>query len=231
MSVPQYDPRFAVTLMPEARQLYEGARSRVSIAELSVARNVYLGREPVGRFGLVDRDRLYRDTQAILDLYHLRLDADAPVAGLSVAQRKLVEVARALSLCARVLILDEPTAVLSLVEQDNLFAIIAGLRRSGLLVLYVSHRLEELFGIADRISVLRDGHLVETVEASGVTQRELVRLMTGHDVQWVTASRSAPANEAPVLRLTSGDAGAVAEGVGEDARCAGCAAARSTSSA
>jgi len=181
-----------------------------AIAEISVARNVFLGREPT-RFGLVDYGRLRVETQALLERYRLGLDADAPVARLSVAQRQFVEIARALSTATRILILDEPTAVLSPGEQKNLFEIIAGLRESGLLVLYVSHRLEELFGIADRISVLRDGRLVATVEASRITQPELVRLMTGHDGARTPVSRMTPAEAAPVLRKRQERNGMVSE--------------------
>jgi ABC-type sugar transport system ATPase subunit len=153
------------------------------IAERSVADNVFLGREPAGRFGVVDRRRLAAQTRDLLDRYHLPLDPAALVEDLSVAQRQLVEIARALSIDARVLILDEPSAVLSLHEQDNLFAIVARLKAAGLLILYVSHRLGEIFRIADRVSVLRDGRKVATLATAGATQAELVRLMIGHDVR------------------------------------------------
>jgi len=153
------------------------------IPERSVADNVFLGREPAGRFGVVDRKRLDAETRALLERYHLPLDPAAPVADLSVAQRQLVEIARALSIDARILILDEPTAVLSLHEQDNLFAIVARLRAAGLLILYVSHRLGEIFRIADRVTVLRDGRKVATLATASATQAELVRLMIGHDVR------------------------------------------------
>jgi ABC-type sugar transport system ATPase subunit len=171
------------------------------IAHRSVADNVFLGREPAGRFGVVDRRRLDAQTRALLERYHLPLDPAAPVADLSVAQRQLVEIARALSIDARVLILDEPTAVLSLHEQDNLFAIVARLKAAGLLILYVSHRLGEIFRIADRVTVLRDGRKVATLVTAEATQAELVRLMIGHDVRDRLALPEV-GDERPLLEVT-----------------------------
>jgi len=117
---------------------------------------------------------------------------------LSVAGQQLVEIARALSVSARVLILDEPTAVLSLAEQRNLFDIIAALKDPRRLILYVSHRLEEVLAIADRVTVLRDGRKVATVAAAGLRQADLVRLMVGHDAR-ERFPLPPPAPSAPVL--------------------------------
>ncbi|MFQ5972353.1 MAG: sugar ABC transporter ATP-binding protein [Alphaproteobacteria bacterium] len=153
------------------------------VAELSVARNVFLGREPAGRFGLIDRDRLMAETSTLLDHYRFGLRSGDVVGDLTVAQRQLVEIARALSIEARVLILDEPTAVLSLAEQSNLFDIILNLKRDNLLTLYVSHRLGEIFEIADRVSVLRDGRKIATVSTDEIEETELVRMMIGHEVR------------------------------------------------
>jgi ABC-type sugar transport system ATPase subunit len=153
------------------------------IPQRSVAENIFLGREPTNRLGVVDRKRLHGGTRELLQRYHLPLEAESPVETLSVAQQQLVEIARALSLDARVLILDEPTAVLSLHEQQNLFAIVAKLRAAGLLILYVSHRLDEIFTIADRVSVLRDGRKIATLNANKTSQAELVGLMIGHEVR------------------------------------------------
>jgi ABC-type sugar transport system ATPase subunit len=149
------------------------------VSQLSVARNVYLGREPTGRFGLVDEDRMVADAQRLFQTNHLELDPSALVEDLSVAQQQLVELAHALSGSSRALILDEPTAVLSGSEQNNLFGIIAELKSNGLLILYVSHRLEEILTVADRVTVLRDGLKVTTRPVAGLTMEELVTLMIG----------------------------------------------------
>jgi ABC-type sugar transport system ATPase subunit len=171
------------------------------VPQRSVAENIFLGREPANRLGVVDRKRLHGATRELLERYNLPLEAEAPVEKLSVAQQQLVEVARALSVDAQVLILDEPTAVLSLHEQDNLFAIIARLRQAGLLILYVSHRLAEIFAIADRVTVLRDGRKVATLETKETTQAELVRLMIGHEVR-ERLPLPAVADGPPLLEIT-----------------------------
>ena len=158
-----------------------------STTELTVAENIFLGREPVSRYRLIDRKRLRRDAAEILDRYHLDLSPDALVGSLSVAQRQQVELARALSTSARILILDEPTAVLSPRDWETLRRIIGHMIREGHLILYVSHRLDEVFAIADSITVLRNGRAVATGATAAMTQRELVQLMTGREVRKVGA--------------------------------------------
>jgi ABC-type sugar transport system ATPase subunit len=153
-----------------------------SIPELTVADNIFLGREFRGRLGLLDRKRASNEAAKLLKRHGIALEPDAVVAGLGVADRQLVELARALSTEARILILDEPTAVLSRNEQEKLFGVIRTLRERGLLVLYISHRLEEVFAIADRVSVMRDGKLVATRNIREIGQAELVLLMTGHTI-------------------------------------------------
>jgi ABC-type sugar transport system ATPase subunit len=174
-----------------------------SIPELTVADNIFLGREFSRGPRLVDRDKARSEAEALLRRYDIRLDPDALVAGLSVADRQLVELARALSTEARILILDEPTAVLSLSEQEKLFGVIRALRARGILVLYISHRLEEIFAIADRVTVLRDGKLVATSPTAALTQRDLVRLMTGREVHAV-ARAEADLAAAPVVAEIAG---------------------------
>jgi ABC-type sugar transport system ATPase subunit len=178
-----------------------------SIPELTVADNIFLGREFKSRFNVVDRRAASRAAAALLDRYGIALSPDTPVAMLGVADRQLVELARALATDARILILDEPTAVLSIAEQAKLFAVIRTLRQKGLLILYISHRLEEIFEIADRVSVMRDGALVATRDKAGLTSGELVQLMTGREVLANTAPGPLEGQAKTVLTL---------RGLGED---------------
>jgi ABC-type sugar transport system ATPase subunit len=163
------------------------------VPQLSVARNIFLGREPRGLFGLVDETRLNAEAGRLLARFNIALDTATEVSALSVAEQQLVEIVRALSLKARILILDEPTAVLSLSEQDNLFAIMRQLRAEGMLILYVSHRLEEILAICDRVSVLRDGSKVGTKPIAGLSMSDLVGMMIGESRE--TAPRRADARE------------------------------------
>ncbi|MCZ4353931.1 sugar ABC transporter ATP-binding protein [Roseovarius aestuarii] len=162
------------------------------VPHLSVARNIFLGREPVTRLGLVDRAGLIAQTCALLDRFAITLDPMAEVGTLSVAQQQMVEIARALSQPARILILDEPTAVLSLAEQENLFRIMRRLRADGMLVLYVSHYLNEVLEIADRITVLRDGRIVGTRKAKDLQISDLVQMMIGRDAPVAPTAADSP---------------------------------------
>jgi ribose transport system ATP-binding protein len=150
---------------------------------LSVAENIYLGQEPT-RLGFLSRNRMDAQAEALvsrLGLEEIR-DVRAVVADLSVAHRQLVEIARALSSQARILVLDEPTSSLSEAETEALFATLRGLRSRGVGIIYISHRLEEIIRLADRITVLRDGRSIGTQPASRVNQRELVRWMVGREI-------------------------------------------------
>ena len=151
---------------------------------LSVAENLFLGREPT-RFGLLDRRRLFAEAETLRDELGLPEigDVRAKVETLSVAQQQLVEIARALSVKARVLILDEPTASLSAGETVALFTKLRGLRAAGVGIIYISHRLEELARLADRITVLRDGRSVGTQAAAELDLRELIRWMVGRELK------------------------------------------------
>ncbi len=152
-------------------------------ANLTVAENIYLGREPQ-RFGWLRRGKMEADAAALVDALGLvEIRAVGTVVGrLSVAQRQLVEIARALSAKARILVLDEPTSALSESETEALFITLGRLRSQGVGIIYISHRLEEILRLADRITVLRDGRSIGTQEAAGVNQRELVRWMVGRDI-------------------------------------------------
>ena len=159
------------------------------VPHLSVAQNLWLGREPRGRVPwLVDRAALHARARQVLATLRLDLDTRTPVSRLGVAQQQMVEIAKALSQQARVLVMDEPTAALSDREIDVLFERIAALRRDGIAIVYISHRLREVFAIGDRISVLRDGRLVAGTRPAETTPRDLVRLMVGREVD--TSSRA-----------------------------------------
>jgi ABC-type sugar transport system ATPase subunit len=150
------------------------------IPELSVAENMFLGRLPRMWSGLVDWDHLYRDAAEALVRLDFEIDVRRPVRTLSAAARQVIEIARALSLRAKVLILDEPTAVVGPSEVEKLFAIIRGLKAEGVTILYVSHRLAEIFAIADRVTVMKDGHVVGTHDVDArIDQNFIVSEMVG----------------------------------------------------
>jgi ribose transport system ATP-binding protein len=148
---------------------------------LTVAQNLFLGREP-GRFGALDRRAERRRARDVLSQVGLDIDPDRRVSSLSVAQQQLVEIARALAIEARLVIMDEPTAVLPERDIEGLFAVIGELTRRGIAVLYISHRLEEIFRVGDRVTVMRDGAVVATRDASELDHDALVRLMVGREI-------------------------------------------------
>jgi rhamnose transport system ATP-binding protein len=150
--------------------------------DLSIAENVFIGHQPVGRIGSIDWGGMRRAAQSLFDELGVRLDVGSPVRGLSMADQQLIEIARALSFDAKVLVLDEPTASLSAPEVDQLFVIARQARAKGVGVLFVNHRLEEVFELSDRVTVLRDGQHVMTAPASGLSPRDLIRHMVGRDV-------------------------------------------------
>ncbi|MGW0734907.1 sugar ABC transporter ATP-binding protein [Streptomyces sp. NPDC002851] len=151
------------------------------VPDLTVAENIFLGRQP-RRFGLVDRGRMEREAAALLERVGIDLPARARVRELGVARRQMVEIAKALSLRARVLVMDEPTAVLTSEEVDRLFRIVRTLRADGVAVVFITHHLEEIAALADRVTVLRDGRSVGEVPAS-TPRDELVRLMVGRSIE------------------------------------------------
>src|SRR6058998_3699436 len=126
------------------------------VKELSVAENIFLGREP-RRFGVINWETLYSRAQKLLNDLHLGIDPHSPVRNLGIGQQQLVEIAKALSQEARILVLDEPTAALTDGEVETLFAILKKLRARGVGMIYISHKLEEVLSISDRVTVLRDG--------------------------------------------------------------------------
>ncbi len=146
---------------------------------LSVAENILLGRLPRNAFGVVNWKRVYAEAQKPLDALGLSLDLRAPVIDLSVAQQQIVEIAKALSLQSDLMIMDEPSAVLAGHELERLFELIRMLRSHGVTVIYISHRLDEVFEIADRATVLKDGQVMGTLDVRETDSTTLIRMMVG----------------------------------------------------
>jgi rhamnose transport system ATP-binding protein len=146
--------------------------------DLDIAENILVGRQPVRR-GAVDWKRMYQEAGVLLRRLGLALDPRTKARDLSVAQQQMVEIARALSINAKILIMDEPTSSLTLHEVEELFAIVRQLRAAGTAVVFISHRLEELFALADRVTILRDGTYVGTRSMGEVTPDDLIRMMVG----------------------------------------------------
>ena len=182
------------------------------LPERTVAENVFLGREPRRR-GMVDADRMNADTAALLDDLGLSsIDPRRRVSTLSVAGQQIVEIVKALSYDARIISMDEPTAALADEEVELLYGLVRTLRERGVAILYVSHRLKEIFDLSDRVTVLKDGALVDTVPTADITPDELVRKMVGRPITsffpaklpGATAEgRSGPSN-AVRLRISGG---------------------------
>ncbi|HVA85839.1 MAG TPA: sugar ABC transporter ATP-binding protein, partial [Candidatus Saccharimonadales bacterium] len=168
---------------------------------LDVAENIFMGIHPTGRLGFVNRRRMYGEAGRLLRTLGVSLEPTTLVAGLSVADLQAVEIARATSGSVRLLILDEPTAALTPAEADRLFAIARGLRSRGTSVLFISHRLEELTGFVDTVTVLRDGQHVTTMPAAAADRSKLVRLMVGRSIGQVQITTTGTTVGKEVLRV------------------------------
>ena len=146
--------------------------------DLDIAENIFVGRQPK-RVGGVDWQKMYQDAAALLDSLGLNLNVRAKARTLSIAHQQMVEIARALSLNAKILIMDEPTSSLTISEVDELFSIVRRLRSGGTAIVFVSHRLEEIFALADRVTTLRDGIYIDTRLIGDVTHDDLIQKMVG----------------------------------------------------
>ena len=150
--------------------------------DLTVAENIFMGRQPVRAGRRIDRGAMSRAANEIFAQLGVALDPARPARGLSVADQQIVEIAKALSLNARVLIMDEPTAALSNIEVERLFRVIAALRARGAAVMFISHRLEEVFAICQRVTIMRDGKFVMTAPTDTLDVDTIIRSMIGRDL-------------------------------------------------
>jgi len=150
--------------------------------DLDVAENIFAGRQPVTVGGRVDWRKLYAEAGRLLESLGVQLDLKQKARTLSIAQQQMVEIARAFSINARILIMDEPTSSLTLHEVDDLFRLVRRLREEGTAIIFISHRLEELYALADRVTVLRDGAYVDTRSMKDVTRDDLIRMMVGRTI-------------------------------------------------
>jgi ribose transport system ATP-binding protein len=171
------------------------------IPGMSVAENLFLGREPLTAIGLIDYDQMHRIAGELMDRLHLKVHPSTPVYRLRTGQQQLVEIARALLLESRVLIMDEPTSALSDKEIDLLFSIIESLRDKGVAIVYISHKLDELFRIADTFIALRDGKVTGGMKMKDATGDDIIRMMVGREVKPGLDRRNAARGE-ELLRVS-----------------------------
>jgi ribose transport system ATP-binding protein len=167
------------------------------VPELSVAENIFLGREPLRGGLVVDRRRMTRAAHALLARLGIDLEAETRVGRLRVGEQQLVEIAKALSLDARILIMDEPTSALSAAECETLFKVVRQLARAGVAIVYISHRIEEVVQLADRVTVLRDGRRVLTALREATSPEAIITAMVGRET--VQAERAAVGAEGAVV--------------------------------
>ena len=163
--------------------------------DLNVAENIFVGRQPVAPGGRIDWRKLYSEAEKLLASLGVHLDLKQKARNLSIAQQQMIEIARAFSINARILIMDEPTSSLTLNEVADLFRLVRRLRDEGTAIIFISHRLEELFELADRVTVLRDGAYVDTRSMQDVTRDDLIRMMVGRTITNLFPKQDVPAGE------------------------------------
>ena len=162
------------------------------MAYMTVAENIWIRREPLNRFGLIDHGEMYRRTEELFGRLNIQIDPEARVGDLSVANRQMVEIAKAVSYESDVLIMDEPTSALTEREVDHLFQIIRDLRTQGIGIVYITHKMNELFEIADEFSVFRDGRYIGTHASTEVTRDDIIRMMVGREITQMFPKEDVP---------------------------------------
>ena len=150
---------------------------------LTVTENIYLGQEIKGKFGLPDWKAMRKATKELIDRYNFDIDPDAIVETLGMAKRQMVEILKALAVRAKLIIMDEPTASLAATEAETLFNTIDFLRSKGAAILYISHRLDEVYRLSDRLTVMRNGENVGVLEKEEIEPRRVIEMMIGHKLK------------------------------------------------
>ncbi len=167
---------------------------------MTVAENIWIRREPRNVFRLIDHAKMHAQTQALFDRLNIKLDPEAEIGDLSVANRQMVEIAKAVSFDSDVLIMDEPTSAITENEVEHLFTIIRGLRERGIGIVYITHKMSELFEIADEFSVFRDGQYIGTHLSADVNRDDIIRMMVGRDISQMFPKEEVEIG-APVLEV------------------------------
>lgn len=174
----------------------------VSIPDMTVAENLFMGKEP-GRYGIIDKKKMNQDTETLLKRLNCNIQPTDQMGDLSTGQKQMVSIAKALEVNATVISFDEPTASLSDKEVETLFGIIHDLKEKGITILYISHKMNEIFQMCDRATVLRDGKYIKTIEMAKTTRDEVIQAMVGRDIS-LFAKRTMPCQKKgtePVLRV------------------------------
>ena len=170
------------------------------LSHQTVAENIYLGRMPKNKFGKIDYKKMTADARTVLERLNLQLDPNEVVGNLSVAKRQMVEIAKAMSRNAKIIVLDEPTAVLSDSELEGLFKIVKELSGQGITFIYISHRLKEIFELCTNLTIMKDGKKVESGEVGNYTSEILVKRMVGRDMTDIYPKRNSQIGE-PILKV------------------------------
>ena len=153
-----------------------------SLFDLTVEENLFMGKEITKKFGICDKKAMRAQAQEIMDRMGVNIPVDAVMGDLSVGQQQMVEICKALMVDAKVLIMDEPTAALTQSETENLFKVVNSLREKGVSIVYISHRMEEIFELCDRIPILRDGTYIDTRYIKDITMDDIVQMMIGREI-------------------------------------------------
>jgi len=170
------------------------------VLERSVLDNIWLGRFPM-RGMMVDDKKMLLETQSIFEQFKIKINPQLKIGSLSVSERQMIEIAKAVSCNARIIVLDEPTSSLTESEVEHLFSIIKTLRQQGVAVIYISHKMDEIFSIADEVTVMRDGHWIMTRKVTDITRDQLISSMVGRDFSSMFPSKKNKPSEEIVLKV------------------------------